>query len=54
MLTESDPRVLWWGLFNEPHMMDSIGRSYSSNLTHAAYGWAKKIDPKQLITSLWT
>ena len=49
---KNDPRVLWWGLFNEPH---SSKGSFSSNLRHAAYGWAKAINPTPaLITSLWT
>jgi hypothetical protein len=49
---KSDARVLWWGLFNEPRASKG---SFSATLRHAAYGWAKEIDPNPaLVTSLWT
>lgn len=43
-----DPRVLWWGLFNEPHKS-----GFSLQLRRAAYGWAKAINPIQPISSCW-
>ena len=45
---KSDPRVLWWGMFNEPHR-----QGFSLELRHAAYGWAKAVGPTQPITSCW-
>ena len=45
-----DPRVLWWGMFNEPH---KTAGGFSLQLRHAAYGWAKAINPVQPITSCW-
>ena len=40
---KADSRVLWWGIFNEPHRS-----GFSLELRHTAFGWAKAIDPSQV------
>ena len=39
-----DRRVLWWEIFNEPRRKEG---GYSQRLRHAAYGWAKEVEPIQ-------
>jgi hypothetical protein len=43
-----DARVLWWGVFNEPHKS-----GFSVQLRHAAYGWATALNPMQPVISCW-
>jgi hypothetical protein len=46
----TDPRVLWWGIFNEPH---GGMEGWSGRLKTAAYGWALAAKPIQPVTSCW-
>ena len=45
-----DRRVLWWEIFNEPRRKEG---GYSQRLRHAAYGWAKEVEPIQPVISCW-
>ncbi len=44
-----DRRVLWWEIFNEPHLRSK----FSADLRLAAYGWAKEVAPIQPVLSCW-
>jgi hypothetical protein len=44
-----DRRVLWWEIFNEPHMKSP----YSVRLRKLAYAWAKELEPVQPVISCW-
>merc|ERR1719460_445309 len=44
-----DQRVVWWEIFNEP----SRRSTFSLKLRHAAYGWAKALNPIQPVLSCW-
>lgn len=50
-----DPRVLWWEIFNEPHLPPSKfpQGDFSQALRHAAYGWATAAEPSQPVLSCW-
>ena len=45
----SDPRVLWWEVFNEPKRSNN----FSIALRAAAYGWAKAQRPTQPVAACW-
>ena len=44
-----DHRVVWWEIFNEPNRRST----FSLKLRHAAYGWAKALNPIQPVMSCW-
>jgi len=46
---KSDPRVLWWEIFNEPKKTNN----YSTSLRHAAFHWALEVNPSQPVISCW-
>jgi hypothetical protein len=48
-LHRSDPRVLWWEIYNEPNMKSA----YSVRLRELAYRWAKTAGPVQPILACW-
>ncbi|CAJ1357605.1 unnamed protein product [Effrenium voratum] len=50
---QGDSRVLWWEIFNEPHVTDPYPQgNFSEALRAAAFGWAKALSEKPVI-SCW-
>jgi len=50
---KSDPRVLWWEIYNEPKAKPPNILNYSVALRHAAFHWALEANPSQPVISCW-